>query len=163
MCLWCYSEDLLLKIVCSANIVNLDESFFKAVLGMFFFKPCFVLSLHGKLCFDVHQFIYIPRWISEDHTFTQTLLHFSFIAYNPSSHQCTERRQALSAELENLLEYQDDSNAYVKQSLLMDMLDLTDDNKSILTRTVKSAFPNSVKKTIMIDRQLMYPLKHLYR
>jgi hypothetical protein len=85
-------------------------------------------------------------------------LQLYFIAYNLSSHQCNERRQLLSNELEYLVQYKEDPNAHIKQSLLMDMLNLEPKEKSLLTRTVKATFPNSTKKIIMVDRESMYPI-----
>lgn len=50
------------------------------------------------------------------------------------------RRQKLSVELERLLEYSEDSNVHVKKSLIMNLLALTTDDKSILTRSIKEIF-----------------------
>ena len=66
-------------------------------------------------------------------------------------------RHSLSDELEHLLQYIEDPKAYVKQSVLLDLLNLKSEQKSILTRTIKATFPNASKKTIMIDHQSMYP------
>ena len=75
--------------------------------------------------------------------------------------QCDERRPSLSDELEHLLQYNEDPNANVKQSVLLELLNLKPEQKSILTRTIKATFPNSSLKTIMIHHQSMYPL-HKY-
>ena len=67
------------------------------------------------------------------------------------------RRQNLSSELERLLQYQDDSNVYVKQSLVMSLLGLSDPDKNILTRSIKEIFPNVTKKTLLVKHENMYP------
>lgn len=54
-------------------------------------------------------------------------------------------------EIQNLVESQ--VNAYVKQQHLMDILDLTEVDKSVLTRCVKRCFPDSVRKVITIDHE----------
>jgi hypothetical protein len=48
------------------------------------------------------------------------------------------------------MQYKEDPNAHIKQSLLIDMLNLEPKEKSLLTRTVKVTFPNSTKKIIMV-------------
>jgi hypothetical protein len=48
------------------------------------------------------------------------------------------------------MQYKEDPNAHIKQSLLIDMLNLEPKEKSLLTRTVKATFPNSTKKIIMV-------------
>jgi uncharacterized protein YecA (UPF0149 family) len=63
----------------------------------------------------------------------------------------------LFTELERIVEYHEESDVYVKQSLLMALLDLSDDDKSIITRSIKGLFPNSNKKTMMIEYETMYP------
>lgn len=65
----------------------------------------------------------------------------------------------LAAELKRILkcdEEQDDT--FVKQSILLDLLNLTDADKSRLTRAVRNSFPKSRKKIITLDQQKMYPL-----
>lgn len=79
-------------------------------------------------------------------------------ATNPSSRQCSDRRNTLASKLQDLLESQEDTNLYVKQSLVMELLDLKADEKSILTRAIKATFPESIKKIIMIEHEYMYPL-----
>ena len=64
----------------------------------------------------------------------------------------------LATELRRTLEYNEDQNdAFVKQSMLLDLLNLADTDKSILTRALKSTFPNSKKRVITLDKQKMYP------
>ena len=76
-----------------------------------------------------------------------------------SSQQCSKRRGSLSSELENLLEYREDSTVHVQQSTLLRLLDLTDISKNLLTRSIKAAFPDSVKKHIKINDEYVYPFK----
>ncbi len=77
--------------------------------------------------------------------------------YSKQVVQCNERRHRLFTELERIVEYHEDSNVNVKQSLLMALLDLSDDDKSILTQSIKGLFLDSNKKTMMIERETMYP------
>ncbi len=64
----------------------------------------------------------------------------------------------LATELRRTLEYKEEQDdTFVKQSLLLDLLNLTDTDKSILTRAVKNTFPKSKKKVITVDKQKMYP------
>ena len=42
----------------------------------------------------------------------------------------------------------EDPDAFVKQETIMDLLDLTEKDKNLLTRTMKSTFPQCLKKTI---------------
>ena len=78
-------------------------------------------------------------------------------SYNLSSLQCGERRQQLSTDLDHVVEYQEDPDVYVKQSLLLDLLGLTVNDKSILSRTITSLFPSSTKKKMVIEGERMYP------
>ena len=68
------------------------------------------------------------------------------------------RGHSLSDELKHLLQYNEDPNANVNQSVLPELLNLKPERKSILTGTIKATFANSSKKTIMIHYQSMYPL-----
>jgi hypothetical protein len=85
---------------------------------------------------------------------------FNYIAAatNMSSHQCIKRRESIETELKNILAYQENPDAFVNQSMLLDLLELTADKKSLLTRTVKAVFPNSAKKTVVIEHEATYPL-----
>lgn len=72
---------------------------------------------------------------------------------NPSSKQCTDRRMKLSEEIQNVVVTSNDSNEFVKQSDLMDLLDLTDADKNLLTRCVTVSFAECTKKTITTDNK----------
>jgi hypothetical protein len=85
---------------------------------------------------------------------------YCLIAYNLSSFQCKERRQNLSVDLESVLVYDEDSDVYVRQSVLMDLLDLAAEGKNVLTRTITALFPGSSKKRKMIDHESMYPFQN---
>ena len=74
--------------------------------------------------------------------------------------KCDERRQTLMTKLEQILETHNDSNVYVKQSFLLSLLGLSDEDKSILTHAVKVQFPNSTKKSLTLDHATVYPFIH---
>jgi hypothetical protein len=59
-----------------------------------------------------------------------------------------DRRLKLSAEIENVVGASDGDNTFVAQCDLIQLLDLTDADKSLLTRCVTASFPDSMKKTI---------------
>ncbi len=67
--------------------------------------------------------------------------------------------QKLSKELERLLDYCEDSNVHVKQSLLMSLLGLSDDKKNTLTRAIKEIFPHSTKKKKLLDVKICILLR----
>jgi hypothetical protein len=81
-----------------------------------------------------------------------------FLATNLSSRQCTQRREVIAAELEHLLKYHENPDVFVQQSVLLQCLGLTNDKKSILTRTINAVFPSSSKKTVTIENKPTYPL-----
>ena len=99
-----------------------------------------------------------------DLSFLITLYYYSyaalpiFFATNLSSRQCTQRREVMAAELEHLLRYNENPDVLVQQSVLLQCLGLTNDKKSILTRTIKALFPNSLRKTVTIESKVTYPL-----
>jgi hypothetical protein len=56
-----------------------------------------------------------------------------------------------------IVEYKHGSDIYVEQSALLTLLNLESQEKNLLTRSVTSIFPDSVKKRIMVDGQTKYP------
>ena len=58
------------------------------------------------------------------------------------------QKTEISAEIENLVSVSNGDNAFVAQCDLIQLLDLTDADKSPLTRCVTASFPDSMKKTI---------------
>ncbi|XP_028412057.1 uncharacterized protein LOC114534786 [Dendronephthya gigantea] len=73
-----------------------------------------------------------------------------FAASNLSSRQCSQRRNQLASKLEEILEYRENPDDHVEQSVLMEYLDVMDDQKSILTRAIKALFPEATKRSAMI-------------
>jgi hypothetical protein len=67
--------------------------------------------------------------------------------------------QKLSSELERLLDYCEDSDVHVKQSLLMSLLGLSNDKKNTLTRAIKEIFPHSTKRKKVVGCENMYPFE----
>ena len=64
----------------------------------------------------------------------------------------------LATELKRILEYNEEQDdIFVKQSILLDLLNVTNADKSRLTRAVRNSFPKSRKKIITLDQQKMYP------
>ena len=63
-----------------------------------------------------------------------------------------ERGILMCQELTHLVTSQTDS--FVKQSDLMNLLQLSDENKSMLTRCVKKCFPDAKKKIITVNHEL---------
>ena len=57
----------------------------------------------------------------------------------------------MSEDIHNFVIAASDSNAFIIQSELMNILDLKDVDKNRLTRCVTAVFPNCTKKTIISD------------
>ena len=65
-----------------------------------------------------------------------------------------------------MIAYSEDPEAFVEQKTTMDLLDLTEKDKNLLTRSITTAFPYCLKKTICTnnkkrvsnDLMYMYPV-----
>ena len=92
----------------------------------------------------VHQ---LTTWYK--YTYSVHLLHLA----NLSSKQCSDRRTKLIEEIENVIAYSEDPEAFVEQKTIMDLLDLTEKDKNLLTRSITTAFPYCLKKTICTNNK----------
>ena len=78
---------------------------------------------------------------------TQWVNLYHILESCPSSVQYKDRRLTICEQIKNFVVAQeDDCTSIVKQSDLLSLLNLTDNDKSLLTRCVKVCFPHSTKK-----------------
>ncbi len=72
---------------------------------------------------------------------------FLTLASNLSRKQCDDRRSMICEQIKNFVVVkEDDSASFVKQSDLLNLLNMAESDKSLLTRCVKVCFPNSTKQ-----------------
>ena len=79
------------------------------------------------------------------------------LAYNISGRECEHRRLDLCEKLNDLLTISDEPSSFVKQNQVLALLNMYGEDKSRLTRAMKSLFPQSRRKTVDVAGQEEYP------